>query len=132
MQRFKSKLAAQGVNAFLVRSPLNTTYLTGYWHTTTERPEATFMNHDDADPWFMYPALDRDLVRSWWFGSGKTYFDFKDDGSFPNEGKVAQGKTVDLFRLSGRNQGARHPGKKDWDRWRVVSLRERQGPRDSA
>ena len=78
---------------------LNTTYLTGYWHTTTERPEATFMNHDDADPWFMYPALDRDLVRTWWFGSGKTYFDFKDDGSFPNEGKVAQGKTVDLFRF---------------------------------
>jgi len=48
----------------------------------------------------MYPALDRDLVRSWWFGSGKTYFDFKDaEGSFPNEGKVVQGKTVDLFRF---------------------------------
>jgi Xaa-Pro dipeptidase len=99
VQHFKSKLAGLGVNAFLVRNPLNTTYLTGYWHTTTERPEATFMNHDDADPWFMYPALDRDLVRSWWFGSGKTYFDFKDDGSFPNQGKVAQGKTVDLFRF---------------------------------
>jgi len=63
--RFKEKLAQDGVHAFLVRSPLNTTYLTGYWHTTTERPEATFMNHDDADPWFMYPALDRDLVRTW-------------------------------------------------------------------
>ena len=97
--RFKDKLAQDGVHAFLVRNPLNTTYLTGYWHTTTERPEATFMNHDDADPWFMYPALDRDLVRTWWFGSGKTYFDFKDAGSFPNEGSVVQGKTVDLFRF---------------------------------
>src|SRR5882672_4326753 len=98
--RFKAKLAQNGVHALLVRNPLNTTYLTGYWHTTTERPEATFMNHDDPDPWFMYPALDRDLVRSWWFGSGKTYFDFKDaEGSFPNEGKVVQGKTVDPLRF---------------------------------
>jgi Xaa-Pro aminopeptidase len=99
VQRFKEKLASQGIEAFLVRNPLNTTYLTGYWHTTTERPEATFMNKNDADPWFLYPALDRDLVRSWWFGSGKTYFDFLDaEGAFPNEGKVVQGKTVDLFR----------------------------------
>jgi Xaa-Pro dipeptidase len=100
VQRFKAHLAERGVHAFLVRNPLNTIYLTGYWHTTTERPEATFMNHDDADPWFFYPALDRDLVHSWWFGSGKTYFDFLHaDGAFPNEGKVVQGKTVDLFRF---------------------------------
>ena len=98
--RFKERLARNGVQAFLVRNPLNTTYLTGYWHTTTERPEATFMNQDDADPWFMYPALDRDLVRTWWFGNGKGYFDFRDaEGSFPNEGRVVQGKTVDLFRF---------------------------------
>ncbi|HEY7617960.1 MAG TPA: aminopeptidase P family N-terminal domain-containing protein, partial [Terriglobales bacterium] len=100
VQRFKQKLAEQGVQAFLVRNPLNTTYLTGYWHTTTERPEATFMNKDDVDPWFFYPSLDRDLVRSWWFGSGTTYFDFLHaEGAFPHEGKVVQGKTVDLFRF---------------------------------
>jgi Xaa-Pro aminopeptidase len=98
--RFKEKLAQDGIHAFLVRDPLNTIYLTGYWHTTTERPQATFMNQNDEAPWFMYPALDRDIVRSWWFGSGETYFDFKDaEGSFPNEGKVVQGKTVDLFRF---------------------------------
>ena len=100
VQRFKQKLAEQGIEAFLVRNPLNTTYLTGYWHTTTERPEATFMNKEDTGPWFLYPALDRDLVHSWWFGSGKTYFDFLHaDGAFPNEGKVVQGNTVDLFRF---------------------------------
>jgi len=99
VQRFKAKLAERGIHAFLVRNPLNTIYLTGYWHTTTERPEATFMNQDDADPWYLYPALDRDLVRSWWFGSGKTYFDYQHaEGAFPNEGKVVQGKTVDMFR----------------------------------
>ena len=97
---FKQKLAQDGIQAFLVRQPLNIIYLTGYWHTTTERPQAAFMNHDQADPWFMYPALDRDLIRSWWFGGGETYFDVKEaEGGFPNEGKVAQGKTVDLFRF---------------------------------
>jgi Xaa-Pro aminopeptidase len=100
VQRFKAKLAEQGIDAFLVRDPLNTIYLTGYWHTTTERPEATFMNKDDADPWFMYPALDRDLVNSWWFGGGETYFDYLDaEGAFPNQGKVVQGKTVDTFKF---------------------------------
>jgi len=59
--RFKDKLGTRRRHAFLSESS-QPTYLTGYWHTTTERPEATFMNHDDADPWFMYPALDRDLV----------------------------------------------------------------------
>ena len=28
------------------------------------------MNRDDADPWYLYPGLDRDLVTSWWFGGG--------------------------------------------------------------
>jgi Xaa-Pro dipeptidase len=100
VSHFKQKLAERGVAAFLVRDPLNIIYLTGYWHTKTERPQATFMNKDEADPWFFYPALDRDLVRGWWFGDGLMYFDFLHaEGAFPNEGKVVQGKTVDLFKL---------------------------------
>jgi Xaa-Pro aminopeptidase len=100
IRRFKGQLADRGIEAFLVRNPLNTVYLTGYWHTTTERPEATFMNADDDDPWFLYPRLDRDLVTSWWFGAGSMYFDFKHaDGAFPHEGRVQQGSTVDLFEF---------------------------------
>jgi Xaa-Pro dipeptidase len=58
------------------------------------------MNKDDADPWFLYPALDRDLVKGWWFGGGWEYFDTKHaEGGFPEQGKVAQGKTVDLFQM---------------------------------
>ena len=57
VKRFKDTLAARDIQAFVVRDPLNIMYLTGYWHTTTERPQATFMNKDDADPWFMYPGL---------------------------------------------------------------------------
>jgi Xaa-Pro aminopeptidase len=98
--RFKEKLAERDVEAFMVRDPLNIIYLTGYWHTTTERPQATFMNQEDADPWFLYPGLDRDIVKSWWFGDGRMYFDFLHaDGGFPHEGKVQQGKTVDLFEF---------------------------------
>jgi Xaa-Pro aminopeptidase len=58
------------------------------------------MNKDDADPWFLYPALDRDLVKGWWFGGGWEYFDTKHaEGGFPEQGKVVQGKTVDLFQM---------------------------------
>jgi Xaa-Pro aminopeptidase len=98
--RLKKKLAERDIQAFLVREPLNIIYLTGYWHTTTERPQATFMNADDADPWFFYPGLDRDIVKGWWFGGGRMYFDFHHgEGAFPHEKKVQQGKKVDLFRF---------------------------------
>ncbi len=100
VRRLKDTLAQRGIEAFLLRDPLNVIYLTGYWHTTTERPQATFMNKNDADPWYFYPALDRDLVKSWWYGDGLMYFDFKhSEGGFPNEGTVTQGKTVDLFKF---------------------------------
>jgi Xaa-Pro aminopeptidase len=96
--RLKAKLADQDIQAFLVRDPLNIIYLTGYWHITTERPQAAFMNKDDAAPWYLYPALDRDLVTGWWFGGGWTYFDFLHaEGAFPNKGTIDQGETVDLF-----------------------------------
>jgi Xaa-Pro aminopeptidase len=98
VKRFKDLLAERDIQAFLVRNPLNIIYLTGYWHSTTERPQATFMNRDDEDPWYLYPGLDRDLVTSWWFGGGRMYFDFHHaEGAFPHEGKVQQGKKVDLF-----------------------------------
>jgi Xaa-Pro aminopeptidase len=100
VKRFKDLLAEREIEAFLVRDPLNIIYLTGYWHTTTERPQAVFMNKDDADPWFLYPGLDRDIVRSWWFGGGRMYFDFHHaDGAYPHDNKVLQGKKVDLFRF---------------------------------
>ncbi|MBV9613432.1 MAG: aminopeptidase P family N-terminal domain-containing protein, partial [Acidobacteriaceae bacterium] len=100
VRRFKDQLDQKGIQAFLIRDPLNVIYLTGYWHTTTERPQATFMNKNDADPWYFYPALDRDLVKSWWYGDGLMYFDFKhSEGGFPHEGKLTEGKAVDLFKF---------------------------------
>ena len=59
-----------------------------------------FMNGDDAAPWYLYPALNRDLVTTWWFGGGWMYFDYKHaEGGFPHLGKVVQGKTVDPFDI---------------------------------
>jgi Xaa-Pro dipeptidase len=98
--RFKEQLAQKDIHAFVARDQFNIIYLTGYWHTHTERPQVVFMNKDDADPWFLYPALDRDLVKGWWFGGGWEYFDTKHaEGGFPEQGKVVQGKTVDLFQM---------------------------------
>lgn len=100
VKRFKQKLSQQGIESFLVRDPLNIIYLTGYWHTKTERPQGVFMNRGDADPWYFYPSLDRDLVRSWWFGGGRTYFDFHHaEGAFPHQSTVHQGPKVDLFKF---------------------------------
>lgn len=98
--RLKARLAERDIQAFLVRDPLNIIYLTGYWHTTTERPQAAFMNKDDAAPWYLYPGLDRDLVTGWWFGGGWTYFDFLHaEGAFPYKGTIEQGETVDIFEF---------------------------------
>jgi Xaa-Pro aminopeptidase len=100
VQRFKDAVAQRGAQAFLVRNPLNIMYITGYWHTVTERPQAVFMNRDQADPWYFYPSLDRGSVTSWWFGGGLKYFDVQDiEGVFPEDGVVRTGPTTDLFKL---------------------------------
>jgi Xaa-Pro aminopeptidase len=97
-QVFKNQLAERGIKAFLLRNPLNVTYLIGYFHRETERPQATFMNMDDENPWYFYPGLDRDIVKSWWWGDGLAYFDFPDvRGAYPYEGTVFTGPTNDIF-----------------------------------
>lgn len=99
-QRLKEAVAQRGAQAFLIRNPLNIMYVTGYWHTVTERPQAAFMNKAQADPWFFYPSLDRGSVTSWWFGGGLEYFDVQHvDGAFPYKGTVKDGPTVDLFKM---------------------------------
>lgn len=96
----KAQLAERGIRAFLVRNPNSAAYLTGYWHVSTERPQAFFMNAEDEAPWYFYPAIDRDLVQTWWYGGGLAYFDYPHaEGGFPNEGAVRTGPTVDLFEF---------------------------------
>lgn len=94
----RAELAKQNIQNFLLRNQFNHNYFLGYWALGTERPQLAFMNAQDKDPWFFYPALDRDLVSSWWFGGGKMYFDVREaEGAMPNHGTFNQGKEVDLF-----------------------------------
>lgn len=109
MRRLFDLAAERSVKALLLRQPSHVTHYTGYTYSPTERPQAMFMNHDDAAPWYFYPMVDSDLVRAGWFGSGRCYFDFPHAaGGFPNEGKVVTGPAVDLleFMLEGiRDKG---------------------------
>ncbi len=78
--------------------PNNINYFTGLFYTTTERPFSVFLPADRLATIWFHPALDRDLVRTWWATGQEYYFDFLfAEGGYPDQGKVQQGATVDLF-----------------------------------
>ena len=92
----RGKLADAGYEGILLRDRWNIIYFTGLWHTTTERLVNVFLPLKGDPVWF-YAALDRDLVKSWWYSDGEMYFDWPHaEGAFPNEGKVQMGAKVDL------------------------------------
>ena len=96
-QKLRDKLAEDGYDGILLTDRWNIIYFTGLWHTTTERPVNVFLPLKGEPVWF-YAALDRDLVKSWWYSDGESYFDFPHaEGAFPHEGKVQMGASVDLF-----------------------------------
>jgi Xaa-Pro dipeptidase len=98
VSRLREKVAELGVDGILLQNRWNLIYFTGLFHSTTERPFCVFFPvRQDGIHWF-HPGLDRDLVTSWWSSENEYYFDFLHaQGGFPNEGKVIQGETVDLF-----------------------------------
>lgn len=94
----RSKLGEDGYDGILLTDRWNIIYFTGLWHTTTERMVNVFLPVQGGEPVWFYAALDRDLVKGWWYSDGEYYFDWKHaDGAFPNEGKVQMGATVDLL-----------------------------------
>lgn len=100
----KEEASRRGVDGgVLLTRTLNIIYVTGLYHTNTERPFACFlpMDDDEALIWFN-PYLDQQLVREWWSTASHAYFDYHHaDGGFPNEGKVAQGNTINVYRWWG-------------------------------
>jgi len=97
-RKLQEILGEEGYDGILLTDRWNIIYFTGLWHTTTERLFYAFLPTKASDPIWFYPALDRDLVKTWWYSDGKMYFDWhhaKD--AFPNEGKVHMGAKVDLF-----------------------------------
>ena len=96
-QKLRDKLADDGYDGILLTDRWNIIYFTGLWHTTTERLVNVFLPLKAEPVWFN-AALDRDLVKSWWYSDGEMYFDYPHaEGAFPEEGKVQMGARVDLF-----------------------------------
>lgn len=96
--KLQEKLAEDGCDGILLTDRWNIIYFTGLWHTTTERLVQVFLPVKGSDPVWFNAALDRDLVKSWWYTDGEMYFDWPHaEGAFPNEGKVQMGAKVDLF-----------------------------------
>ncbi len=98
VKRLKERVGEKGVKAIVLQNPWNIIYFTGLFHSSTERPfYAVFPVDEDALYWY-HPGLDRDLVTTWWSTENEYYFDFfHAEGGYPEQGKVATGKTVDLF-----------------------------------
>ena len=96
-QKLLEHLGEDGYEGILLTDRWNIIYFTGLWHTTTERLVNVFLPLKGDPVWFN-SALDRDLVKTWWYNDGEMYFDwFHAEGAFPNEGKVQMGAKVDLF-----------------------------------
>jgi Xaa-Pro dipeptidase len=97
-RNLQEKLAEDGLDGILLTDRWNIIYFTGLWHTTTERLVQVFLPAKGSDPVWFNAALDRDLVKSWWYTDGEMYFDWPHaEGAFPNEGRVQMGPKVDLF-----------------------------------
>ena len=85
INKLQGKLAEQGVSGVLCADALNINYLSGYFHSKTERPEYLWVP-TKGEPFLYVPGLDRDLVTTWWIKDYEWYFDFPtaEKGGFDN------------------------------------------------
>ncbi|MFQ5766998.1 MAG: M24 family metallopeptidase, partial [Acidobacteriota bacterium] len=114
VRKLMEKLGEEGYEGILLTDRWNIIYFTGLWHSTTERLFYVFLPARKKDPIWFYPGLDRDLVRSWWYGDGDMYFDWHHGaGAFPNRGRVQMGEKVDLLDwVMGRLKARGYAGRK--------------------
>ncbi|MBS1977554.1 MAG: aminopeptidase P family protein [Bacteroidetes bacterium] len=98
-QRLKDKLKSKGVDAILLESDLNKVYFSGCFRHSGERTTWVMfpMNEKDTAYWYA-PAIDRDLIRTWWCTELEYYFCYPHaDGGYPNKGQLVKGNTKDIF-----------------------------------
>ena len=95
----KKKVAGQGVDALLFRTDANIVYFSGCFRSSGERPTWVLFPGKERDTIYWYsPGIDRDLISSWWSTENEFYFCYPHaEGGFPNRGRLAKGKPVDLF-----------------------------------
>ena len=97
--RIQQKLGELGYDGVLLKDRWNIIYASGYFHTTTERPEALWIPRE-GEPTLFVPGLDRDLVTTWWVQDAEYYFDFPhaETNGDPRAADVADPSgTVDLW-----------------------------------
>lgn len=98
-RRLREQARERGVDAILLQSDVNLVYFTGCFRGSGERTTWALLPTDEADTvyWFS-PAIDRDLITSWWCTENEYYFCYPHAaGGFPNRGELARGNRVDLW-----------------------------------
>ncbi|MFN8668920.1 MAG: M24 family metallopeptidase [Gemmatimonadaceae bacterium] len=98
-RRLREKARERGVDAILLQGDTNLVYFTGCFRGSGERTTWALMptNETDTVYWFS-PAIDRDLITSWWCTENDYYFCYPHaEGGFPNRGELARGNRVDLW-----------------------------------
>lgn len=95
VRRLQSKLQERGLNGIILKDRWNIIYVSGLFHTSTERPFWLFVPAK-GEPTFFHPGLDKDLVGTWWIKDREWYFDFQHAGEF-NRVVYKAGPKVDLL-----------------------------------
>lgn len=114
VRRLKDKAASRGLDALLLQTDHNIVYFTGCFRHSGERTTWVLFPAQERDTvhWFS-PAIDRDLIQSWWCTSNEYYFCYPHaEGGFPNRGELARGRRVDLWEWMLKHLQARGLGEK--------------------
>jgi Xaa-Pro aminopeptidase len=113
-QKLRDRARARGADAVLLQNDTNLVYFTGCFRGSGERTTWALLpvNETDTVYWFS-PAIDRDLITSWWCTENDYYFCYPHaEGGFPNRGQLARGKRVDLWEWVLAKLAARGLGRK--------------------
>ncbi len=97
--RLRASAKARGVDAILLQSDANLVYFSGCFRNSGERTTWALFMVDEPDTIYWYsPAIDRDLIQSWWCTDNTYYFCYPHaKEGFPNRGQNERGSRVDLW-----------------------------------
>jgi len=92
--RLQEKLGENGIDGMICKDVWNIIYLSGLFHSSTERPFWLFIPKT-GEPSIFGPGLDRDLISTWWIKDAEWYFDYPHHGEF-NQVVYTRGPRADL------------------------------------
>lgn len=96
MARLQARLAEMDLDGIILADVWNIIYFSGLFHSKTERPFWLFVP-TDGEPAIFHPALDRDLVDTWWITDAEWYFDYPHHGTY-NAVVYEPGQAQDLLQ----------------------------------